>query len=85
LYSVPYKPKTNAIESWFSQFKHYFTSEINSKVKYEDVLKNVKKSMKKIPKASYLNYMKYAYSKKKKIENLEKESSRRRKAKDYKK
>ncbi len=24
LYSVPYRPKTNAIESWFSQFKHYF-------------------------------------------------------------
>ena len=85
LYSVPYKPKTNAIESWFSQFKHYFTGEIDSKVKYEDVLKNVKKAMKKIPKVSYLNYMKYAYSKKKRIGNLEKESSRRRKVKDYKK
>ena len=24
LYSVPYRPKTNAVESWFSQFKHYF-------------------------------------------------------------
>lgn len=24
LYSVPYRPKTNANESWFSQFKHYF-------------------------------------------------------------
>ena len=85
LYSVPYKPKTNAIESWFSQFKHYFTSEIDSKVKYEDVLKNVKTSIKKIPKTSYMNYMKYAYSKKKIIDNLEKDSSRRRKPKDYKK
>ena len=23
LYSVPYKPKTNCIENWFNQFKHY--------------------------------------------------------------
>ena len=23
LYLVPYRPKTNAIESWFSQFKHF--------------------------------------------------------------
>ena len=27
LYSVPYKPKTNAIESFFSQCKHYFVIE----------------------------------------------------------
>ena len=24
LFSVPYRPKTNAVESWFNQFKHYF-------------------------------------------------------------
>ena len=24
LFSVPYSPKTNAIESWFNQFKYYF-------------------------------------------------------------
>ena len=24
IYSVPYKPKTNSVESFFSQFKHYF-------------------------------------------------------------
>ena len=23
-YSIPYRPKTNAIETWFSQFKHHF-------------------------------------------------------------
>lgn len=26
-YSVPYKPKTNAFESWFNQFKYYFQQE----------------------------------------------------------
>ena len=26
-YSVPYKPKTNAFESWFNQFKCYFQQE----------------------------------------------------------
>ena len=85
LYSVPYKPKTNTIDSWINQFKHYFTGEIDTKVKYEDVLKNLKKAMKIIQKASYLNYMKYAYTKKNRINNLENESSRRRKPKDYKK
>lgn len=33
-YSVPYKPKTNAIESWFSQFKHYFVLEKQSYTNY---------------------------------------------------
>ena len=73
------------IESWFSQFKHYFTTKMDSKVKYEDVLKKVKISIKKIPKSSYLNYMKYAYSKKNTIEYMEKASSRRRRPKSYEK
>lgn len=59
-YSVPYKPKTNAIESWFSQFKHYFVIE-NNAISYEELKIHIKKCIRKIPKQSYTNYMKYAY------------------------
>ena len=56
LYSVPYRPKTNAIESWFNQFKHYFKYSSNAYT-YTDLKKNVKKAIKKISKKSYLNYI----------------------------
>lgn len=38
LYSVPYRPKTNAIESWFNQFKHYFQLE-NGGISYNELSK----------------------------------------------
>ena len=60
LYSVPYRPKINAIESWFNQFKHYFQLQ-NVGIYHDELTKNVKKTIQKIPKTSYLNYMKYAY------------------------
>ena len=36
LFSVPYRPKTNAVESWFSQFKHYFKLE-SSHLSFSDL------------------------------------------------
>ena len=60
LYSVPYRPKTNSIESWFNQFKHYFQLQEGG-ITYKELIKKVRKAIKKIPKTSYLNYMKYAY------------------------
>lgn len=59
-YTVPYKPKTNAVESWFSQFKHYYKHDDIS-ITFDQVRKNVKKSIRKINKVNYRNYMKYAY------------------------
>ena len=56
-YSVPYKPKTNAIETWFSQFKHHFIHQQKDKLSYNDLKKVVKKD-------SYFNIMKYAYGNK---------------------
>lgn len=41
-YSVPYKPKTNAIESWFNQFKYYYKQDEISTT-FSDVKKNVRK------------------------------------------
>jgi len=62
----PYRPKTNAIESWFNQFKHYFKYGSNSYT-YIDLNKNVKKVIAKISKISYLNYINYAYVNKENI------------------
>jgi len=42
LYSVPYRPKTNVIESWFSQFKSYFSHEDNV-IEFTDLKKKVRK------------------------------------------
>jgi len=44
LFSVPYRPKTNAIESWFSQFKYYFQLP-NSAITYEQLKQHVGKSI----------------------------------------
>ena len=60
LYSVPYKYKTNAIESFFSQFRHYFAIE-NTALIYNELNIFVNKTLKKIPKTSYKKFMKYAY------------------------
>lgn len=84
LYSVPYRPKTNAIESWFSQFKHYF--KYNSSVyEYSELKKNIKETIKKIPYKSYKKFMKYAYINKDVRKYIPKESNKRRIKKIYRK
>ena len=81
MYSVPYKPKINAIESWFSQFKHYFVINIPS-ISFQELKKFVKKTIRKTPKTSYFNYMKYAYVEK---TYYKRTSTQRRGLKKYKK
>lgn len=49
LYSVPYRPKTNTIESWFNQFKYYFQLK-KENISYGDLIKKVRITIKKIPK-----------------------------------
>ena len=61
LYSVPYRPKTNAIESWFSQFKYYFRLSNNGAISYNELKEKVKISISQIPKNSYSNYIIYSY------------------------
>lgn len=54
LFSIPYQPKTNAIENFFSQLKHYLrlnkpSSSFNQiKTNIKDALKNIKKKIIKI-------------------------------------
>ena len=83
LFSAPYRPKTNAIESFFSQFKYYFQLP-NNVITYQQLLRHVRKSIVSIPKSSYRNYMKYAYQDREVRTYKTKPSSRRRQTKKYK-
>ena len=82
MYSVPYRPKTNAIESFFSQLKHHFDFE-NKNVTFTNLKIILKKSIRKIQKENYLNYMKYAY-RKNQLKIITNYSTRKRKLKNYK-
>jgi len=83
LYCVPYRLKTNAINSWFNQFKHYFKLLNNGAIKYNELKDKVKISIGKIPKKSYSNYIVYSYKTKEIITYEPKKSTRRRKLKEY--
>ena len=62
LFSVPYTPKTNVVEMFFNQIKHYL--KLNKKfLKYEDLKKSVRKAIKKVKKENYKKYFLYAYKK----------------------
>ena len=66
LFSVPYTPKTNVVEMFFNQIKHYL--KLNKKVLRFNNLKNevkkaVKKAIKKVKRENYKNYFLYAYKK----------------------
>ena len=62
LFSVPYTPKTNPIEMFFNQIKHYL--KLNKKVlKFDDLKKEVTKAIKKVKRENYKNYFFYAYKK----------------------
>lgn len=83
LYSVPYTPKTNAVESFFSQIKHNL--KLNKNVlRFNDLEKEVKASIKKVKKENYKNYFLYAYRKKELRKPSRNKSSLRRKPKTYK-
>ena len=81
LFSVPYTPKTNAIENMFNQLKYYL--KLNKKVlKFNEIKREIKKAFTKIKKYHYKNYFLYAYDKDKL--NLQKNNTRKKKSKIYK-
>jgi transposase-like protein len=62
LFSVPYTPKTNSIEMFFNQIKHYL--KLNKKVlKFNELKEEVKNAISKVKKENYKNYFNYAYKK----------------------
>ena len=46
-FSVPYRPKTNAIESYFNQFKHYYKLDSDS-ILFDELKKNIQLCIKQI-------------------------------------
>ena len=83
-FSVPYRPKTNAVESWFNQFKHYFKLD-SSHLTFESIKSHISNVIGNIPSKHYKAYIKYAYESKDVRKYSPKKSSRRKKLKNYKK
>ena len=52
-FSVPYRPKTNAVESWFNQFKHYFKLD-SSHLSFNELKSHVSIIIQNIPKKHYV-------------------------------
>ena len=58
-YTVPYYPRSNPIEQYFSQMKHYLKKE--SPVSFADIKKIVDKSIAKVKEQNYNNYFLHAF------------------------
>ena len=58
-YTVPYYPRSNPIEQYFSQMKHYVKKE--SPVSFADIKKVVEKSIDRVSKDNYNNYFLLAF------------------------
>ena len=83
LFSVPYNPQVNAIENWFSQLKHHL--KLNKKLlKYDALCKAIKKAIGKIKTLQYAKYFYYAYQKDVFKNLIRKQSTLKRKLKNYK-
>ena len=84
LYTIPYHPRLNCIEQWFSQVKHYM--KLDKPTTFEQLKESLKKSIKKIKKEHYKNYFTYAYNKEIYKNNKEKnkKSNKQRELKTYK-
>ena len=58
-YTVPYYPRSNPIEQYFSQVKHYIKKE--SPILFADIKKIVEKSIDRVSKDNYNNYFLHAF------------------------
>lgn len=58
-YTVPYYPRSNPIEQYFSQMKHYIKKE--SPISFDDIKKIVQKSIAKVKRENYNNYFLHAF------------------------
>jgi transposase len=83
LFSVPYTPKTNAIEMWFNQIKTYIKKN-RDVYTFEGLDKNIEKAIEKVKSQNYKNYFDYAYGIKNSFEYNKKSSTRKCKIKKYK-
>jgi len=83
IFTIPYTPKTNCIENWFNQIKHYL--KLNKKVlKYDELIVEIKNAIKQVKKENYKNYFDNAYNKDAYKDYVKKDSTLKRKLKNYK-
>ena len=76
--TVPYYPRSNPIEQFFSQLKHYIKKD--SPISYEDIKTSIGKAMTKVKEKHLNNYFLHAFN----LEMLKKDrATRRRKSKVY--
>jgi transposase len=59
LYSIPYYPRSNPIEQFFNQLKHYIKKE--SPISYEDIQTTIRNSLTKIKEKHLQNYFLHAF------------------------
>jgi len=52
--NVPYTPRLNPIESYFSQLKHYI--KMDKEIEYKNIEKSIENAIKKITEENYKNY-----------------------------
>lgn len=83
LFSVPYTPKTNAIEMYFNQLKTYMKRVRNIK-SIQELETSVENSIKQIKQSNYNNYFDFAYGDKSQFSYTNKSSTRKLKPKIYK-
>ena len=85
LFAVPYTPRSNLpIEAYFNQIKNTLKKNRNVE-NYQQLENNVNKAIEKVKPENYKNYFEYAYNLKEGMELQRKQSTRRRKLKNYRK
>lgn len=82
IYTIPYYPRSNPIENFFSQLKHYIKKE--SPISYSDINKVIEKSLKNIKEKNFRNYFLYAFDKNSVKKIYVKNSTLKKKPKIYK-
>ena len=81
IYTIPYYPRSNPIENFFSQLKHYIKKE--SPISYSDMNKVIERALTKIKEKNYRNYFLYAFDKNAVKRKYLKDSTLKRKRKIY--
>ena len=61
VYCVPYTPRTNPIENWFSQLKSYMKRDKTLTI--TEVRESIRRALRRIKPEHYLHYFQYAYRK----------------------
>lgn len=83
LFLVPYNPQLNPIENWFSRVKYYL--KLNKKVlKYDELKTEIRNAIKMVKNEHYKNYFNNAYNKNLYEKDVRKDSTLKRKPKNYK-